>query len=331
MPTNEKVLLPLEEEGQVLVRAEAGPEGEQSVLLSLRDPAPAAGAALARASILRLLETAFARFPDARQLELDPDLAETLCAEDDDAPLLAPNGHGRSEAAGICRRAMFYQHGRPWLRGRPASRFPLAPTPGPHGRPHPIRPPQPEGLVYERFDPQLGMTVTFRSIDPVLDLDRFHAWMNDGRVAFFWELAKPKPELARYLEDLRDDPHAFGLIGCFDGDPAGYFEAYWAKEDRLGAHYEAEDYDRGWHGLIGNPRHLGRAKTLAWLRSLTHYLFLDDIRTRKVVGEPNAAHKKLLRYADAVAYYKVKEFDFPHKRAALMHCDREAFFDKVRL
>ena len=323
------VLLPLEDEGRLLVRAEAGPE--ESVLLSLQDPGPAASGPPGRASILRFLETAFTRFPEARELELAPDLAATLCAEDDDIPLLPAKGRGRGEAAGICRRAMFYQRRTPWLRGRPASRFPLAPTPGPHGRPHPIRPPQPEGLVYERFDPQLGMTVSFRSIDPDRDLARFHAWMNDGRVAFFWELAKPEPELARYLEDLRNDPHAFGLIGCFDGDPAGYFEAYWAKEDRLGAHYEAEDYDRGWHGLIGNPKHLGRAKTLAWLRSLTHYLFLDDIRTRKVVGEPNAAHKKLLRYADAVAYYKVKEFDFPHKRAALMHCDREAFFDRVRL
>jgi acetyl CoA:N6-hydroxylysine acetyl transferase len=49
------------------------------------------------------------------------------------------------------------------------------------------------------------------------------------------------------------------------------------------------------------------------------------------VGEPNAAHRKLLRQADELAYRKVKEFDFPHKRAALMHCGRAQFFSRVRL
>ena len=175
------------------------------------------------------------------------------------------------------------------------------------------------------------MTVSFEAIAIGRDLDLFHAWMNDGRVAFFWELAKPREDLRAYLERLQADPHAFGLIGSFDGEKAGYFEVYWGAEDRLGAHYDAHPYDRGWHGLIGNARFLGRARTAAWLRALTHLLFLDDVRTEKVVGEPNAAHRKLLRYADELAYRKIKEFDFPHKRAALMHCDRTAFFARVRL
>ena len=56
---------------------------------------------------------------------------------------------------------------------------------------------------------------------------------------------------------------------------------------------------------------------------------LDDPRTEKVVGEPRVDNAKLLRYADALAYDKVKEFDFPHKRSALMHCWRDPFFDRV--
>jgi acetyl CoA:N6-hydroxylysine acetyl transferase len=92
-----------------------------------------------------------------------------------------------------------------------------------------------------------------------------------------------------------------------------------------------EDFDRGWHGLIGNPRHLGRAKTLAWFRSLTHYLFLDEPRTQRIVGEPRASHHKMLSYCADVAYEKVKEFDFPHKRAALVCCERERFFREIAL
>jgi acetyl CoA:N6-hydroxylysine acetyl transferase len=226
----------------------------------------------------------------------------------------------------ICPRAGFFQLPDLWLRSTPASAFPELPAEG-----HPLRPPQPRELVYARRDPAIDMTVSFAAIEIERDLDLVHAWMNDGRVAFFWELAKSKEDLRAYLERLQVDPHAFGLIGSFDGEEAGYFEVYWGAEDRLGAHYEAHPYDRGWHGLIGNARFLGRARTAAWLRALTHLLFLDDVRTEKVVGEPNAAHRKLLRYADELAYRKVKEFDFPHKRAALMHCDRAAFFARVRL
>jgi acetyl CoA:N6-hydroxylysine acetyl transferase len=279
-------------------------------------------------ALARLLETAFASLPSAPAVALEEpalfDLVEPAGAE----RLFPTRLEDAGRAYRLCLRAGFFQLPDLWLRSRAASTFPELPE-GLHG-PHPLRPDQPDGLVYERFDPAIGMTLSFRSIT-LHDLDLFHAWMNDGRVSYFWELAKPKEELRRHLERLRSDRHAFGLIGCFDGEDAGYFEVYWAKEDRLGAHYEAHPFDRGWHGLIGNARFLGRARTAAWLRALTHLLFLDDVRTTKVVGEPNAAHRKLLRYADEMAYRKVKEFDFPHKRAALMHCARADFFARVRL
>ena len=53
--------------------------------------------------------------------------------------------------------------------------------------------------------------------------------------------------------------------------------------------------------------------------------------TELVVGEPRVDNAKLLRYADVLAYHKIKEFDFPHKRSALMHCWRDEFFAKVPL
>jgi acetyl CoA:N6-hydroxylysine acetyl transferase len=293
-------------------------------------PAAARGAAADGLALARLLEAAFAGHPPAIAAALE----EQVLADVSEPALAMRLFPLRLEDAGcayrVCPRAGFFQIPDLWLRAPPASAFPDLPAEGPHG-PHPLRPVQPDGLVYERFDPVIGMSVSFRAIDAGRDLDLFHAWMNDGRVAFFWELAKPRQELCAYLERLRDDRHTFGLIGCFDGEEAGYFEVYWAKEDRLGAHYDAHPFDRGWHGLIGNARFLGRARTAAWLRALTHLLFLDDIRTPKVVGEPNAAHRKLLRYADEIAYRKIKEFDFPHKRAALMHCDRADFFSRVRL
>jgi acetyl CoA:N6-hydroxylysine acetyl transferase len=231
----------------------------------------------------------------------------------------------------VIERSGFYQTPEIWMKHAPAQRLSVSLEPGPDGRDHPRRAPDPVGEVYARYDPEAEVVVSFRAIDLGRDLDRFWRWQNDPRVAYFWEEDKPKEELARFLEGRQADPHTFPVIGCFDGEPAGYFEIYWGREDRLGAYYDAGPWDRGWHGLIGERAHLGRRKTGAWLRALTHYLFLDCPMTELVVGEPRVDNAKLLRYADSLAYHKIKEFDFPHKRSALMHCWRDEFFAKVRL
>lgn len=70
---------------------------------------------------------------------------------------------------------------------------------------------------------------------------------------------------------------------------------------------------------------------MALFRSVTHYLFLDDPRTQRIVGEPRASNHKMLSYCAHAAYDKVKEFDFPHKRAMLVCCERERFFHEVPL
>lgn len=232
----------------------------------------------------------------------------------------------------VIQRSVLHQLPLLWRRQASHAVYPeLATAIGPQDRLPPLRPPRPCGPMYERWISEIGLTLSFRPIDRRRDLDLFHRWMNDGRVAFFWELAQSREELDKYLADQESDPHIFGVIGSFDNEPVGYFEFYWAKEDRLGPYYEPHDYDRGWHGLIGNTRHLGRPKTLAFFRSITHYLFLDEPRTLRIVGEPRASHQKMLSYCADAAYAKVKEFDFPHKRAALVCCERERFFREVPL
>lgn len=270
-----------------------------------------------------LIESAFQRLPELSCLLL-PGFAGV--------PAMTGLPATSDGTAALIERSEFYQ--LPLLWRRPEAHVSYPP---PHAasnlgdRPVPLRPPQPCGLMYRRFLPHLGLTLSLRPIDRRRDLALFHGWMNQPRVAFFWELAQSEAELDQYLATQEADPHLFGVIGSFNDQPVGYFEFYWAREDRLGPHYDAEDYDRGWHGLIGDARHLGRPKTLAWFRSLTHYLFLDEPRTRRIVGEPRASHHKMLSYCADVSYQKVKEFDFPHKRAALVCCERERFFREVVL
>lgn len=269
----------------------------------------------------------FHAHPDALRLWVPLDLVTALGVGADAGLIHGEAAHpdNGSPHAWVDRRGFHQWSGSALTAARPI--FPEILTPAGH----PLRPRQPVGRVYERFDPQVQAVMSLRVIDRHADLELFHDWMNQGRVAFFWELAKPKEELFDYLTKLEDDPHAYGLIGEIDGVPSAYFEAYWAMEDRLGPHYDADPYDHGWHALIGNAAHLGRVRTLAWFRTITHYLFLEDPRTRRVVGEPRASHVKMLRYAADCAFDKVKEFDFPHKRAALMVCERRRFFTEVGL
>ncbi len=274
-----------------------------------------------------LIEAAFQSDPSCLALEL-PGLAGKPAL----APLSSCSQMADGAPAAIVRRSEFYQLPLLWRAAAAHAAPPLIRSgPGPQDRLPPLRAPAPRGEMYRRWLPHLGMTLSLRPIDRRQDLELFHGWMNQPRVAFFWELAQSREELDRYLAEQEADPHIFGVIGSFDDEPVGYFEFYWAKEDRLGPFYDADDHDRGWHGLIGNARHLGRVRTLAWFRSLTHYLFLDDPRTQRIVGEPRASHHKMLSYCADAAYEKVKEFDFPHKRAALVCCERERFFRQVAL
>lgn len=265
------------------------------------------------------LEALFAEAPELKEVAIS---AGTISATE-----ARQLGCATVTAEGMAvRRAGFFQSAPLWLAHPPASRQDATHLPGPEGRDHPLRAPKPEGLCYQRYDQVSGVMVSLRALEISRDLDRFHRWMNDGRVAWFWELAKPKEELAEYLRALEADPHSYPLILSFDGEEAGYLETYWVRENRLGPYYKSEPWDRGWHALVGEHAHLGRRKTAAWLRAIGHYLFLDCPMTEKLMGEPRADNVKLLRYADQMSYEKVKEFDFPHKRAALMRCPRARFF-----
>ncbi|MQT32240.1 GNAT family N-acetyltransferase [Pseudomonas helleri] len=187
---------------------------------------------------------------------------------------------------------------------------------------HPQRPAKPQGEVYRRFDPQLGAWISLRTLDIELDLERFNRWQNTPRVLAFWDEGGSLDDHRQYLEKLADDPHTLTLIGCFDDQPFAYFEAYWAKEDRIAPFYDAGDYDRGIHMLVGEQAHRGPHKVASWISALTDYLLQDDPRTRRIVAEPRADNAKMIGYMQSQGYKRIKEFDFPHKRAALMVLER---------
>lgn len=226
-----------------------------------------------------------------------------------------------------CVRGALAQHAPLWLRAERAAEFPLRFTVS-DGKRHPMRPAKPNGMLYERHVAALDSVLTFRTLDPELDLARFHDWMNSPRIAPVWEMQGARTEHRAYLERLECDPHTLPLIGEFDREPFGYFEVYWAKEDRVAPFYAVDDYDRGLHVLVGEQRFRGPQRVAAWLSGLAHYAFLDDPRTRNVVAEPRADNTRMIDYFEACGFHRQRTFQFPHKRAALMVLPREVFFEE---
>jgi hypothetical protein len=226
-------------------------------------------------------------------------------------------------------RKTFWQSPRPWLKA-PASSDTLLSYTQTNGITHPVRPKNIEGTIYERHFPQIDMTFSLRTADPDADSEVFSAWMNLDRVAYFWDQRGTRAEHAAYLAERREDPHMHPMIGYFDDKPFGYFEFYWAKEDRLGPFYDAGDFDRGLHLLIGDAQFQSAGKLRAWWSGVLHYMFIDDPRTERLVGEPRVDHVRHIAYMHRMGFYTLKEFDFPHKRAALTVIEREKFFEDFR-
>lgn len=273
-------------------------------------------------ALQRALARAFGENPELVRIELELSEASDLRAEFVRRGLALETHDARRVD---CRRSTFFQLPEPWLVPPFTAPYPFEYVVS-QGKRHPRRPPLESGTRYRRRVPHIDATVSFRTLSLAADLPTFHRWMNEPRVSAFWELEGSLDRHREYLTTLGRDAHVHPVIGCIDAEPFGYFELYWAKEDRIAPYYAVDDYDRGLHMLVGAAEHRGPEKVAAWLPSLAHFLFLEDPRTQNVVAEPRSDNAKMIRYLERAGFHKTKEFDFPHKRAAMMVLSREAFF-----
>ncbi|WP_205962174.1 GNAT family N-acetyltransferase [Paracoccus siganidrum] len=242
------------------------------------------------------------------------------------APALQQRGIALRHGDGLAVfPALLWQVPDRWLV-HPAPPWPEYFVRGPHGR-HPLRPPKPQGLLYRRFIPWLDRWFTLRALD-MKDLPLFHRWQNDPRVAAFFEEEGSLRQHRAYLQRLLADPHILPVIGALDGRDFAYFELYWARENRLGAAHDCAPWDRGWHVLIGEEDIRGADYLTAWLPSLMHYMFLAEPRCDAILGEPRANHEQQLRNLTRSGFARLRNFDFTHKRAALVRLERQHFFEE---
>ncbi|KAK6826024.1 hypothetical protein PG987_013518 [Apiospora arundinis] len=212
---------------------------------------------------------------------------------------------------------------------------------------YPVRPKPPRmgEIFYTRFVPSVGKYLSFRvassSTHPVPHLgpetstpgeEKEHAhhlcalpdtgllerWLANPRVSAFWGQYHEN-----FLSDALKSPHAFPVIGMWDGVPFGYFEIYWVREDLLGRHVPADDWDRGLHVLVGEE--WARGRVAAWLSSLVHWCLQADYRTMSICLEPRVDNERFIGHLQKYGFAKERQVALPHKQSWFVRLSRDVW------
>jgi N2-citryl-N6-acetyl-N6-hydroxylysine synthase/acetyl CoA:N6-hydroxylysine acetyl transferase len=184
-----------------------------------------------------------------------------------------------------------------------------------------------QSSLYREVTPALGHSIALRLMDLERDFETFFEWQHQPRVARYWGLDQSPSELRDYMKRSLGNPNELPMILEFDGEAAGYVEAYWARHERISNHYDADLFDRGFHILIGNKNCLGVLKTEAVLKAVCTFLFLREPRTTRLIADPRVDNRAILKYLERIPAWRMqREFEDEGQRYALLECRREDFF-----
>ncbi|MBE0457043.1 GNAT family N-acetyltransferase [Pseudoalteromonas prydzensis] len=178
------------------------------------------------------------------------------------------------------------------------------------------------------YNQYCGQNIRFKLISKN-DLDMFCRWMRDPRVEKFWQQAWSEEKQWRYLTSRLEDNFTLPLIVYFDNKPFAYVEVYWSELDSISQYYQHKAADRGIHLLVGEQSSRGPENFRAWMCSLSHLIYSGHEQTSRIVLEPRHDNTRLLSRINEVGYQSLFEFDFPHKRAALVLGEKNLFYTSI--
>ncbi|WP_254538310.1 GNAT family N-acetyltransferase [Halomarina litorea] len=183
---------------------------------------------------------------------------------------------------------------------------------------------------YQTFDRRIDRTISLRQASMERDLGRLHRWLGSDHVEPYWQLDLPLPAFRAALRDKLADDHLTPYVGCLDHVPMSYWECYWAAEDDLANHYDADPNDQGVHLLIGPEEYLGHGYARPLLCAVVAMQFRSP-GTDRVVAEPDTRNERAIRVFEEGGFEPREEFHFEEagKDALLMVCERERFESAV--
>ena len=190
----------------------------------------------------------------------------------------------------------------------------------------------PGGIVaapydFQTYDEDLDKTVSFRRAE-MTDLGMLHAWLNEDHVLPYWQLNDPLPEFRNALAEKVADDHMTPYVGQLDHVPMSYWECYWAAEDPIADHYDADPTDQGIHLLIGPPEYLGQGYAEPLLRAVTRMQFRHG-ETDRIVTEPDVRNEIVHHVFEKCGFEARREIEMDEKTALLMVCERDRFEREV--
>ncbi|WP_226482311.1 GNAT family N-acetyltransferase [Natrinema amylolyticum] len=184
-----------------------------------------------------------------------------------------------------------------------------------------------EPYDFQTYDDERDKTVSFRPVE-MSDLGMLHSWLNEEHVLPDWSLNDPLPEFQNTLEAKLADDHMTPYVGHLDHVPMSYFEAYWAIDDVIADHYDADPADQGFHMLLGPPEYLGHGYAESLMRAMLQMQFRHP-ETDRVVGEPDVHNEKVHSILKKIGFEPRREIEMENKTALLLVCERERFEREV--
>ncbi|MBX0322491.1 acetyltransferase [Halomicroarcula sp. F13] len=183
---------------------------------------------------------------------------------------------------------------------------------------------------YQTYDPSIDRTISFRQATLDRDLGRLHAWLSSDHVKPYWQLDLPLPAFRDRLAGKLDDDHLTPYVGCLDHVPMSYWECYWAAEDDVAAHYDADPADQGVHLLVGPEEYLGNGYARPLLRAVVAMQFRHP-ETDRVIAEPDVRNDHVVHVFEQCGFEPRGEFHFEkaEKDALLLVCERDRFESEV--
>lgn len=204
---------------------------------------------------------------------------------------------------------------------------------------HPLRPPKPEPgrVIYSRFIVELGqlLEIVHIDIDNPRHFSSYTRWQNSDRVNHGWKERGDDSHHRAYLQGQLADPHSMSCLFLWDGEPAGYCELGWAKEDNAACFINSNcnivlgEHDQNSHVLVGEEKYRGGKRYQAVATSIKHTCFLRDPRTKQVIAEPRIDLPSVPIQDRFLPQEKKKRFHLPHKDAMLFCLQRDRFFQEA--